>query len=77
MHWYRRQDCTMDNYSIQKFYNNDRKVLKSTTLHDGNIKKSIYEDVTYIRKLMCKEVMPGKHDHMFYNYGYDKENKSK
>lgn len=67
----------MDGYSAHIFYNSNRKPCKSTTLHDGNIKKSTYEEVTYIRKMMCKEVMPGKHDHKFYNYGYDKENKYK
>nr|BEV20963.1 hypothetical protein [Bombyx mori nucleopolyhedrovirus] len=67
----------MDNYSLHNFYNNNRKPLKPTTLHDGNIKKSVYENVTYVRKLMCKENMPGEHDHKFYNRGYNKENKYK
>nr|AFS51920.1 DekiORF42 [Dendrolimus kikuchii nucleopolyhedrovirus] len=67
----------MDRYALHDFYNNDRKPLKPTTLHDGNIKKSAYKEVTYVRTLMCKEIMPGKHDHQFYNYGYDKENKYK
>ncbi|AKN81035.1 hypothetical protein [Lonomia obliqua multiple nucleopolyhedrovirus] len=67
----------MDSYSIHNFYNNNRTPLKTTTLHDGNLKKPIYEEVTFIRQMMCKEIVPGKHDHQFYNYGYDKENKRK
>ncbi|ABL76039.1 Mv-ORF87 peptide [Maruca vitrata nucleopolyhedrovirus] len=64
-------------YSVQHFYNNNRKPLKPTTLHDGNIKKSLYEDVTYIRKLTCKEIMPGKNDHKFNSYDSNKENQRK
>lgn len=45
--------------------------------YDGNIKKLVYEDVIYICKLMCKEIMFGEYDYKFYNYGYNKENKYK
>lgn len=67
----------MDNYSVHNFYNNNRATLKPTTLHNGNIKQSTYEDVMYVRKLMCKEHMPGKNDYKFNNYGYNKENNIK
>ncbi|UJZ89060.1 ac111 [Erannis ankeraria nucleopolyhedrovirus] len=66
----------MDNHSVHNFYNNNRVPFKPTTLHDGNIKQSTYENVTYIRRLMCREHMPGKSDHKFNNCGYNKENKS-
>ncbi|ANF29685.1 ORF_37 [Catopsilia pomona nucleopolyhedrovirus] len=67
----------MDNYSMHNFYNNNRQTLKPTTLHDGNIAKSAYEEIVFIRKIMCKETMPNKNDRKFNLPGYDKENKYK
>ncbi|AKR17309.1 hypothetical protein [Urbanus proteus nucleopolyhedrovirus] len=43
-------------YSVQSFYNNDRKTLKETTLHNGNINKTMYEDIMFLRKLVCREL---------------------
>ncbi|AVA31133.1 ac111 [Oxyplax ochracea nucleopolyhedrovirus] len=67
----------MDNYSMHSFYNYDRKTLKPTTLHDGNINKSAYERVVFARSLMCKETIPGKYDYKFKENGYNKENAKK
>ncbi|ABF47401.1 ac111-like protein [Clanis bilineata nucleopolyhedrovirus] len=63
-------------YAVHEFYNNKRKVLNSTTLHDGNILPSTYEQVLFIRKLMCKESLQyqGKQDKQFKTKGHNKEN---
>lgn len=65
-----------DTYAVQEFYNNKRKVLNSTTLHDGNISPLTYEHVLFIRKLMCKETLQyeGKQEKRFKTKGYNKEN---
>lgn len=65
----------MDNYSIHNFYNNHRTPLKPTTLHDGNLPKSSYKDVMYIRNLMCKENLYDNKRDRFNVRGHDKENK--
>ncbi|QDL56954.1 hypothetical protein QKQ66_gp052 [Dione juno nucleopolyhedrovirus] len=67
----------MDSYSMQQFYNDSRKPLAPTTLHHGNISAAAYENVTFIRKLMCREVAPGAHDSKFCTANYNKENSSK
>jgi hypothetical protein len=65
----------MDSYAIHTFYNNHRKPLTLTSLHDRNLPKRVYEDVMYIRTFMCKEIInDGKHDY-FKSGGHDKENK--
>ncbi|AUR45071.1 hypothetical protein Spob040 [Spilosoma obliqua nucleopolyhedrosis virus] len=65
----------MDSYTMQHFYNNERRPLAATTLHDGNISESAYEDVTFIRKLMCKENVTNEHEYQFCNDNdYNKEN---
>ncbi|AAK85661.1 hypothetical protein [Epiphyas postvittana nucleopolyhedrovirus] len=65
-------------YSVHYFYNNARKSLAPTTLHNGNISQSTYENVTFIRKLLCKENTPGAHEYKFCNNkDYNKENKRK
>ncbi|USC25951.1 hypothetical protein [Palpita vitrealis nucleopolyhedrovirus] len=65
----------MDNYSLHNFYNNNRKPMQPTTLHNGNIDKVLYEKITYVRRMMCKESMPGKHDYKFETKDSNKENK--
>ncbi|ALR71586.1 hypothetical protein AGNV_050 [Anticarsia gemmatalis multiple nucleopolyhedrovirus] len=68
----------MDLHSVQHFYNNARKPLASTTLHNGNISPTTYESVTFIRKLMCRENAPGSHERKFCNEReYNKENSAK
>lgn len=49
--------------------------MQPTTLHNGNIDKVLYEKITYVRRMMCKESMPGKHDYKFETKDSNKENK--
>lgn len=52
--------------------------MTSTTLHNGNIPSTEYDNVMFIRKLMCKENMPASHEYKFCNYSsYNKENSIK
>ncbi|AGR57081.1 hypothetical protein [Choristoneura rosaceana nucleopolyhedrovirus] len=68
----------MDSYALQHFYNNARKPLTPTTLHSGNISAVAYANVTFIRKLMCKENAVGAHEYKFCNNShYNKENSTK
>ncbi|AAP29884.1 unknown [Choristoneura fumiferana multiple nucleopolyhedrovirus] len=68
----------MDSYALQHFYNNARKPLAPTTLHSGNISAAAYENVTFIRKLMCRENSPGAHESKFCSHSdYNKENTKK
>lgn len=64
----------MDLYSLQSFYNNARKPLTPTTLHSGNISAAAYESVTFIRKLMCREVLADARNATFCSGDHDKEN---
>ncbi|BBD51411.1 hypothetical protein [Samia ricini nucleopolyhedrovirus] len=66
----------MDSYSVHQFYNGARKPLAPTTLHSGNVSNATYENVTFIRKLMCRESAPGYHERQFCTKDYNKENKS-
>ncbi|QEI03670.1 hypothetical protein [Rachiplusia nu nucleopolyhedrovirus] len=60
--------------SSYNFYNNDRKALKPTSLHDRNIKQADYEQITFLRRLMCRETMPSRRDDKFKVKDYNKEN---
>ncbi|AAC59111.1 unknown [Orgyia pseudotsugata multiple nucleopolyhedrovirus] len=67
----------MDAYAVQHFYNNARKPLAPTTLHSGNLPAAAYENVMFIRKLVCRENAPGAHERPFCaHHDYNKENLS-
>ena len=63
-----------DRYHVHNFYTNHRNPLKPTTLHDGNLPQDTYDDVMYVRRMTCKEPMPGRSDYKFNTRGYNKEN---
>ncbi|AKN80641.1 hypothetical protein [Perigonia lusca single nucleopolyhedrovirus] len=67
----------MDDYSMHSFYNNDRKPMKQTTLHDNNISKSSFDQVVFIRQLMCRETMSSPSGSRFNKRSDNKENQQK
>ncbi|AIU41353.1 ac111 [Sucra jujuba nucleopolyhedrovirus] len=66
----------MDMHSANKFYNYNRKPLRPTTLHDGNLPQSTYRDVSFLRKMICTEIPPNRQDDKFKTEGYNKENRN-
>lgn len=68
-----------DSYNAHKFYNNNRKTLGETSLHNGNLPQKVYSDVMFLRNFLpCRETMPSRNNvqqRFSYNGRHNKENK--